>query len=257
MPGGPCTDYPLPMLRHRPLNFTALALAAIVSACSQQNADGISNPNPVVTDTGPEDAGQGSDVADVLDGEETGMDGGMDADATVTPEDLPNTPDLPPAMDGPALVACTTAGGSCVAVAPGTCPAPATIGSATVYSCGSGVGTECCLPGDAGTPMDVPIVIAMDVPPVDVGTDVQHDVRTDTGRDSGPTTTGAPQCLHAGSASEGWYSPSGTVLCLVACSTARAPACQRIGTAAQGWYTSSHFGCPPYSTLIVHDHTCM
>jgi hypothetical protein len=42
-------------------------------------------------------------------------------------------------------VSCTTAGGTCVGLAPGTCP-NGTFGDATKYSCGGGVGTACCLP---------------------------------------------------------------------------------------------------------------
>jgi len=42
--------------------------------------------------------------------------------------------------------ACTAAGGACVAVAPGTCAT----GILSSLSCGSGVGTTCCMPGGAG-----------------------------------------------------------------------------------------------------------
>jgi hypothetical protein len=45
-----------------------------------------------------------------------------------------------------ARVACEQAGGSCVAVYPGTC----TSGTVVSLSCGSGVGTECCMPGGGG-----------------------------------------------------------------------------------------------------------
>jgi hypothetical protein len=40
---------------------------------------------------------------------------------------------------------CVDAGGSCVALAPGSC-ATGTVGDATQYSCGGGLGVECCLP---------------------------------------------------------------------------------------------------------------
>ena len=43
-------------------------------------------------------------------------------------------------------VTCEQAGGSCVAVYPGTCAS----GTVVSYSCGSGVGTECCMPGGNG-----------------------------------------------------------------------------------------------------------
>lgn len=42
-------------------------------------------------------------------------------------------------------VTCTTAGGTCVGLAPGSCPNNK-FGDATKYSCGGGVGTGCCLP---------------------------------------------------------------------------------------------------------------
>ena len=42
--------------------------------------------------------------------------------------------------------ACTQAGGSCVAVVPGSCAS----GTVTSLSCGSGLGSECCMPGGAG-----------------------------------------------------------------------------------------------------------
>jgi hypothetical protein len=40
---------------------------------------------------------------------------------------------------------CTAAGGMCVAITPDACP-DGTLGDAGTYSCGSGVGTGCCLP---------------------------------------------------------------------------------------------------------------
>jgi hypothetical protein len=42
-------------------------------------------------------------------------------------------------------VACTSAGGTCVGIAPGSCPNNK-FGDATKYSCGGGVGSGCCLP---------------------------------------------------------------------------------------------------------------
>lgn len=42
-------------------------------------------------------------------------------------------------------VACTAAGGTCVGLAPGSCPNNK-FGDATKYSCGPGIGTGCCLP---------------------------------------------------------------------------------------------------------------
>ena len=42
-------------------------------------------------------------------------------------------------------VACATAGGTCVGLAPSACPA-GHVGDATQYSCGPGIGVMCCLP---------------------------------------------------------------------------------------------------------------
>jgi hypothetical protein len=42
-------------------------------------------------------------------------------------------------------VACSTAGGMCVGLAPGSCPNN-NFGDATKYSCGGGIGAGCCLP---------------------------------------------------------------------------------------------------------------
>lgn len=46
--------------------------------------------------------------------------------------------------------ACQVAGGSCVALVPGNCDDGA-VGDATQYSCGGGLGIECCLPRPAPT----------------------------------------------------------------------------------------------------------
>lgn len=42
-------------------------------------------------------------------------------------------------------VTCAAAGGACVGLAPGTC-ASGNVGDANKYSCGGGLGTQCCLP---------------------------------------------------------------------------------------------------------------
>ena len=44
---------------------------------------------------------------------------------------------------------CAAGGGQCVAVVPGAC-AGGMVGEANIYSCGSGVGVECCFPGPGG-----------------------------------------------------------------------------------------------------------
>jgi len=49
------------------------------------------------------------------------------------------------AITPPAPTPCEAAGGACVALYPGNC-ADGTIGDATEYSCGGGLGVMCCLP---------------------------------------------------------------------------------------------------------------
>ncbi len=44
-----------------------------------------------------------------------------------------------------APVSCTAAGGACVGISPGACASGHT-GDASKYSCGSGIGVQCCLP---------------------------------------------------------------------------------------------------------------
>lgn len=121
------------------------------------------------------------------------------------------------AADAAGPVTCASAGGNCVALRPGSCPAPRVVGDARMYTCGSGLGTECCLPAPASA---------------------------------------SPVCAFTGTTGEGWYSSTGTLLCHVSCA-GLTPMCQRVGTAAAGWYTTSMHGCPPNSQLIVHDDTCM
>ena len=50
------------------------------------------------------------------------------------------------AGDTDAATACAAAGGSCVAVVPGSCEN----GTISADSCGGGVGTACCIPTDGG-----------------------------------------------------------------------------------------------------------
>jgi hypothetical protein len=59
-------------------------------------------------------------------------------------------PDLPGTCQNPNTNACVAAGGSCVAPVPGSCDNGA-IGDARQYSCGGGLGVECCLPAPAPT----------------------------------------------------------------------------------------------------------
>lgn len=45
---------------------------------------------------------------------------------------------------------CDSAGGSCIALSPGSC-AGGSVGDATEYSCGGGLGVECCLPAQTAS----------------------------------------------------------------------------------------------------------
>ena len=176
-----------------------------------------------------------------------------------------------PATDAGTSVTCVSAGGMCVGLFPGACPAPAMVGDARMYTCGGGLGLECCLPGtttDAGGPPTcasaggtcVPLVPGSCPAPSMVGSGytcgsgLGVECCLPAASDAG--TSAAPQCLHTGTPTEGWYSSTGVLLCTAMCAGLPAPACQRTG-AAQGWYTTSGHGCPPYSTLIVHDAMCM
>jgi hypothetical protein len=59
-------------------------------------------------------------------------------------------PDLPGKCEEPNHNPCVDAGGSCVALVPGACD-NGVIGDARQYSCGGGLGVECCLPQPAPT----------------------------------------------------------------------------------------------------------
>jgi hypothetical protein len=81
------------------------------------------------------DAGKGSDG-----GQDAGQDGGQATDSGGADADA-------------GAVTCASAGGQCVAVVPGAC-AGGTVLDPNQYSCGGGIGVECCLPAptDGGHP---------------------------------------------------------------------------------------------------------
>jgi hypothetical protein len=54
-------------------------------------------------------------------------------------------PDVPGTCQDPGANPCVAAGGKCVALVPGSCDNGA-VGDARQYSCGGGLGVECCLP---------------------------------------------------------------------------------------------------------------
>lgn len=123
--------------------------------------------------------------------------------------------------DAATVNACVAQGGHCVALSPGTCPAPNVTGGP---SCGTGLGVTCCTP-PAGT-------------------------------DAGSSCSTAPRCMFVGTAQEGWYAADGTVICLESTTCAGiTPVCQRVGTSSQGWYTSGH-GCSPRVNEVLNDAMC-
>ena len=108
-------------LRTRPIAARCLALAALsvtyfLTGCEASNT----------TLHGKTDAGQSG-------GQDAGHSGTGGSSGTGGNTSLPRN-------------ACAEAGGSCVAVAPGSCPG-VTLSS---LSCGSGIGSICCMPGGAG-----------------------------------------------------------------------------------------------------------
>lgn len=93
--------------------------------------------------------------------------------------------------------ACVAAGGSCVALYPGSC-ANGTVGNANQFSCGGGLGVECCLPPAACT----------------------------------------PYCGAIGTRSEGWYDGcTKKLICWAFCGGETAT-CSAIGSKSEGWYSS-------------------
>ncbi len=113
-------------------------------------------------------------------------------------------------------VTCVSVGGTCVALTPTSCPAPSMVGDATQYTCGGGLGTECCLPGGCSI---------------------------------------APACTHVGTPQEGWYAGDGTLICANACSGVTA-LCQRVGTTSQGWYASGHGCPPRVNEVLNDPACC-
>ena len=89
----------------------------------------------------------------------------------------------------------------------------------------------------------------------DTGVAKETGVAQDSSVADGAASAGAPVCMMTGTANEGWYTSTGTLICTVTCAGLTAT-CERVGTASQGWYTTSGHGCPPLSTEIEKDPTC-
>jgi hypothetical protein len=90
---------------------------------------------------------------------------------------------------------CLNHGGTCVALAPGTCPAPNMSG---VYSCGTGLGVTCCTPG---TSTSMQPVCAM-TGTANEGWYLPDGTLVCLLTCAGHTT----RCEYVGTAQQGWYS---------------------------------------------------
>jgi len=89
----------------------------------------------------------------------------------------------------------------------------------------------------------------------DAGVPKDSSVASDSSTTDGAASAGAPVCMMTGTANEGWYTSTGTLICTVTCAGLTAT-CERVGTSSQGWYTTSGHGCPPHATEIENDPTC-
>lgn len=111
-------------------------------------------------DEGPPDTSTRSDTSTADSSSDAAHDATADAKADVTCPELIQPPPgfcdggpFAPTYNGDgcisgfvcAPVLCAAAGGTCVGIAPGACPAGHT-GDASKYSCGGGIGVQCCLP---------------------------------------------------------------------------------------------------------------
>jgi len=113
-------------------------------------------------------AGPGANTDPPPDASPSGADATKDADRDVVSDSRPDAacPELPqpppgfcdggpvaPTYDSAGCISgfactpilCAAAGGACVALVPGAC-ATNHVGDASKYSCGAGIGVQCCLP---------------------------------------------------------------------------------------------------------------
>lgn len=150
--------------------FGAVTSAAALFACSQSAiviGDDTeitpSPPDPIIDpDAEPFDASTDDVPPITVSPPEGGTDGGVDAgDDASCPTLSPPAPGFcdgaspVPKYDSNACIVgygcapldCAAAGGQCVGLSPGSCPAPKRFGDATKYTCGGGIGSGCCLPG--------------------------------------------------------------------------------------------------------------
>lgn len=151
------------------------------------------------TDASLSDDAATSDDAAVSDDASTFDDASISDDASAsddasTPGDASTDSGTP--VDAAAANACVAAGGSCVALVPRACPM-GIIGAADTYSCGPGIGVQCCLP--------------MSTPPYCSGIGGRGEgwFSPDGMRICGAScATATISCGFAGTRNEGWYADS-------------------------------------------------
>jgi hypothetical protein len=147
-----------------------------------------------------DDAGANEDAA-TPDDLGAGVDSGADIDSGVATDAGTALDGGAATVDSGAANACESAGGSCVAVVPRACPR-GIIGDGDVYSCGPGIGTQCCLP--------------LSTPPMCLGVGGRSEgwYAADGVRICGVGCDGATlACENAGTRSEGWYATPATAGC--------------------------------------------
>lgn len=192
------------------LRSIALLTALLAAACG----DGTTGSDGGASDAGARDAGLDAAVAE---------DGGAGEDAgtedAATAEDAgaedAGAEDAGGSLDGGAsdagidaggadagpLSACASAGGACVPVVPGACSS-GVVGDADWYSCGGGLGVQCCLP--TTTPPECRAI----------GTRSEGWYRPDGSRVCYATCAGrGATCEAIGTRSEGWYTDDASAGC--------------------------------------------
>jgi MYXO-CTERM domain-containing protein len=114
----------------------------------------------------------------------------------------------------PGLIACATAGGKCVGVVPNAC-SDGHVGSPNTYTCGGGIGDECCLPNDvdagskdAGKPTKDAGKPTKDAGGSGTGTGAGN---TDAGTELGSSSGCAVSASESGSGDAAWFVGLGVV----------------------------------------------
>jgi hypothetical protein len=144
--------------------------------------------------------------------------------------------------------ACEAAGGSCVALYPGTC-ADGTVGDANEYSCGGALGVQCCLPAAPQNGCTAKGGTCVAVYPGTCDNGIMSNTPEVACGPAGtvgttcclPYSACVPECRNVGTNDEGWVNPcTGAPICKATCGgeTAR---CGAIGSRSEGWYAS--MGC--------------